>query len=194
MGKQKADSIDVEIHNNEIVSEDINQENTNNEIENEDEGVNVAEIEELRASVNSWQDKYLRACADFENSKRLLAKDKMSAVGYANEGFAKDMLAVIDSFESALYTIDNMEVAEENEVLAKIKEGLNLTYEQLKKVLEKNHIIEVSSSKEFNPNVHQAIMQVQSEEHESGDVVSVMQKGYMLKDRVLRPSMVSICK
>lgn len=191
MGKEKADSIDVEIHDG-VVESDVNQENS--EIITEDNSAMIAQIEELEASVNSWQDKYLRACADFENSKRLLAKDKMSAVGYANEGFAKDILAVADSFESALYTIDNVDISEGEEVLAKIKEGLHLTFEQLKKVLEKNHIIEVGSKKEFDPNVHQAIMQVESEEHESGDVVMVMQKGYMLKDRILRPSMVSICK
>jgi molecular chaperone GrpE len=191
MGKEKADSIDVEIHDG-VVESDVNQENS--EIITEDNSAMIAQIEELEASVNSWQDKYLRACADFENSKRLLAKDKMSAVGYANEGFAKDILAVADSFESALYTIENVDISEGEEVLAKIKEGLHLTFEQLKKVLEKNHIIEVGSKKEFDPNVHQAIMQVESEEHESGDVVMVMQKGYMLKDRILRPSMVSICK
>ncbi len=191
MGKEKADSIDVEIHDG-VVESDVNQENS--EIITEDNSAMIAQIEELEASVNSWQDKYLRACADFENSKRLLAKDKMSAVGYANEGFAKDILAVADSFESALYTIENVDISEGEEVLAKIKEGLYLTFEQLKKVLEKNHIIEVGSKKEFDPNVHQAIMQVESEEHESGDVVMVMQKGYMLKDRILRPSMVSICK
>ncbi|KIM05242.1 MAG: molecular chaperone GrpE [Sulfurovum sp. AS07-7] len=175
-----------------VVESDVNQENS--EIITEDNSAMIAQIEELEASVNSWQDKYLRACADFENSKRLLAKDKMSAVGYANEGFAKDILAVADSFESALYTIENVDISEGEEVLAKIKEGLHLTFEQLKKVLEKNHIMEVGSKKEFDPNVHQAIMQVESEEHESGDVVMVMQKGYMLKDRILRPSMVSICK
>ncbi|TQV64051.1 MAG: nucleotide exchange factor GrpE [Sulfurovum sp.] len=191
MGKEKADSIDVEIHDG-VVESDVNQENS--EIITEDNSAMIAQIEELEASVNSWQDKYLRACADFENSKRLLAKDKMSAVGYANEGFAKDILAVADSFESALYTIENVDISEGEEVLAKIKEGLHLTFEQLKKVLEKNHIMEVGSKKEFDPNVHQAIMQVESEEHESGDVVMVMQKGYMLKDRILRPSMVSICK
>ncbi|MBD3794681.1 MAG: nucleotide exchange factor GrpE [Epsilonproteobacteria bacterium] len=187
MGKEKADSID-----DGVVKSDVNQENS--EIITEDNSAMIAQIEELKASVNSWQDKYLRACADFENSKRLLVKDKISAVGYANEAFAKDILAVADSFESALYTIENVDISEGEEVLAKIKEGLHLTFEQLKKVLEKNHIIEVASKKKFDPNVHQAIMQVESEEHESGDVVMVMQKGYMLKDRILRPSMVSICK
>ena len=75
-----------------------------------------------------------------------------------------------------------------------MKEGVNLTFEQLKKILEKNSIKEVDCSGEFNPEVHQAIMQVESDKHEEGDVVQIMQKGYTIKDRILRPAMVSTCK
>jgi molecular chaperone GrpE len=75
-----------------------------------------------------------------------------------------------------------------------MKEGIELTFTQLKKILEKNHIKEIGCEGEFNPEVHQAIMQIESEEHESGDVVQVMQKGYTIKDRVLRPAMVSTSK
>jgi molecular chaperone GrpE len=71
---------------------------------------------------------------------------------------------------------------------------VTLTHNQLKKILEKNHIIEIDCEGEFNPEVHQAIMQIESENHEAGDVVQVMQKGYTIKDRVLRPAMVSTCK
>jgi len=73
-------------------------------------------------------------------------------------------------------------------------EGVKLTYEQLRKVLEKNHIKEISCEGEFDPEVHQAIMQVDSDEHKNGDIVQVMQKGYTIKDRVLRPAMVSTAK
>ncbi len=116
----------------------------------------------------------------------------MNAVAYANESFAKDILAVMDSFDNALASMDNSE--ENSEVLTNMKEGVNLTFEQLKKILEKNSIKEVSCEGEFNPEVHQAIMQVESDAHEAGDVVQVMQKGYTIKDRVLRPAMVSTCK
>ena len=81
-----------------------------------------------------------------------------------------------------------------SEVLEKMKEGVTLTYEQLKKIFEKNHIKEVDCEGEFDPEVHQAIMQVESDVHEAGDVVQVMQKGYTIKDRILRPAMVSTCK
>ena len=163
------------------------------EQEQTEETVEVDPLETAQAEAADWKDKFLRAHADFENSKRRLEKDKMNAVSYANESFAKDILAVMDSFENALASMDNS-VEESSEVLANMKEGVNLTFEQLKKILEKNSIKEVSCEGEFDPEVHQAIMQVESDDHEAGDVVQVMQKGYTIKDRILRPAMVSTCK
>jgi molecular chaperone GrpE len=158
----------------------------------EEEVQEIDPLEAALAEVAEYKDKYLRAHADFENVKRRLEKDKSNAVSYANESFAKDMLAVMDSFENALASMENTE--ESSEVLTQIKEGVSLTFEQLKKILEKNSIKEVCCDGEFNPEVHQAIMQVESDEHNEGDVVQVMQKGYTIKDRVLRPAMVSTCK
>jgi hypothetical protein len=91
-------------------------------------------------------------------------------------------------------TIKEAENQESNEVFEKIKEGLDLTYNQLTKVLEKNQIKAVNTDGEFDPDVHQAILQVESEEHNSGDIVQVMQKGYTIKERILRPAMVSTAK
>ncbi len=159
------------------------------------EAGNTEEVDPLEAALAEaadYKDKYLRAHADFENSKKRVEKDKMNAVSYANESFAKDILAVMDSFENALASMEGNE--DSSEVLEKMKEGVNLTYEQLKKILEKNHIKEVETEGEFDPEVHQAIMQVESDAHQTGDIVQVMQKGYMIKDRVLRPAMVSTCK
>lgn len=155
------------------------------------------EIDELavaKAEALDYKDKYLRAYADFENSKRLMQKDKNAAVAYSNEKFATDILGVLDSFEQAINTINAVEVEEENEVLAKIKEGVDLTFQQLQKVLEKNSITEINCDGELDPKLHQAIIQVDSEEHESGHIVAVMQKGYMIKERVLRSPMVSTAK
>ena len=160
-----------------------------------EETVEVDPLESALAEAADWKDKFLRAHADFENSKRRLEKDKMNAVSYANESFATDILAVMDSFENALSSMSNADDTEENsEVLTNMKEGVNLTFEQLKKILEKNSIKEISCEGEFDPEVHQAIMQIESDDHEVGDVVQVMQKGYTIKDRVLRPAMVSTCK
>ena len=179
----------------------MSQENENleesqaEEVEEQTEGEETVEVDPLKvalAEAADYKDKYLRAHADFENSKKRLEKDKMNAVSYANESFAKDILAVMDSFENALASMEDSE--DSSEVLEKMKEGVILTHEQLKKVLEKNHIKAVDCEGEFDPEVHQAIMQVESDAHETGDIVQVMQKGYMIKDRVLRPAMVSTCK
>ena len=179
----------------------MSQENENleepqtEEVEEQTEVEETAEVDPLEAALAEaadYKDKYLRAHADFENSKKRLEKDKMNAVSYANESFAKDILAVMDSFENALASME--ESKDSSEVLEKMKEGINLTHEQLKKVLEKNHIKAVECEGEFDPEVHQAIMQVESDAHKTGDIVQVMQKGYTIKDRVLRPAMVSTCK
>jgi len=181
----------------------MSQENENleesqaEEVEGQAEVEETAEVDPLEAALAEaadYKDKYLRAHADFENTKKRLEKDKMNAVSYANESFAKDILAVMDSFENALASMESAGEENASEVLEKMKEGVNLTHEQLKKILEKNHIKEVSCEGEFDPEVHQAIMQVESDAHETGEIVQVMQKGYMIKDRVLRPAMVSTCK
>jgi len=164
-------------------------ESQENEVE---ETVEVDPLEVAVAQAAEWKDKFLRAHADFENSKRRLEKDKMNAVAYANESFATDILAVMDSFDNALASMESTE--ENSEVLNNMKEGVNLTFEQLKKILVKNSIKEIDCEGEFDPEVHQAIMQVESDNHEVGDVVQVMQKGYTIKDHVLRPAMVSTCK
>jgi len=177
---------------NENLEESQAEEVVEEEQSDAEETAEVDPLEAAQAEAADYKDKYLRAHADFENSKKRLEKDKMNAVAYANESFAKDILAVMDSFENALASME--ESAESTEVFEKMKEGVNLTHEQLKKVLEKNSIKEVECEGEFDPEVHQAIMQVESDAHQTGDVVQVMQKGYTIKDRVLRPAMVSTCK
>lgn len=177
---------------NENLEESQTEEVETQEDNETEETVEVDPLEAALAEAADYKDKYLRAHADFENSKKRLEKDKMNAVSYANESFAKDILAVMDSFENALASMEESE--DGSEVLEKMKEGVNLTHEQLKKVLEKNHIKAVDCEGQFDPEVHQAIMQVDSDAHETGDVVQVMQKGYTIKDRILRPAMVSTCK
>jgi molecular chaperone GrpE len=188
-------SQEEEKNHEETQVDDQKQEKSEEEkIENEDSAEKLDPLEAALAEAAEYKDKYLRAHADFENSKRRLEKDKANAVSYANESFAKDLLAVMDSFENAIASIESADEENASEVLTQIKEGVTLTYEQLKKILEKNSIKEVECEGEFNPEVHQAIMQVESDEHKEGEIVQVMQKGYTIKDRVLRPAMVSTCK
>jgi molecular chaperone GrpE len=191
-GHNMAEENKEELQSQEEIKESETQEQNNN-AETEDKSLE-AELEAYKAQAEEYKDKYLRAYADFENAKKRLEKDKANAVAYANESFAKDILAVMDSFDNALASLKDANEENAAEVLEKMKEGVELTYNQLKKILEKNHIKEIDCCGEFNPEVHQAIMQVDSDEHESGDIVQVMQKGYTIKDRVLRPAMISTAK
>ena len=148
------------------------------------------EIAKLEAQLKESEDKYLRVHADFENIKKRLEREKYQAIDYASEKFAKDLLAPLDTLEMALQSANvDLDAAE---LLGKLKEGIELTIKNFNSTFEKHNISKIETDGEFDPNVHNAVMQVDSENHESGQIVSELQKGYMLKDRLLRPSMVSI--
>ena len=169
-------------------------EETQEEVELSPEEQYQADLAEAKAALAEAEEKVLRIHADFENSKKRLEKDKSNAVAFANESFASDMLSILDSFESAFASIEQIDVDDAAEALGKIKEGLELTYNQTLSVLKKHGVEEVAHEGEFDPEVHQAIMQIESDKHEPGQVVQVMQKGYKMKDRTLRAAMVSTAK
>merc|ERR1711879_439458 len=148
-------------------------------------------IAELEAQVKEAEDKYFRVHADFENIKKRLEKEKYQAIDYASEKFAKDLLSPIDTLEMALASEEAADLPAE-ELLSKLKEGVELTIKNFYTAFEKHDISIVETDGEFDPNFHNAIMQVDSEDKNSGEIVQVMQKGYMFKDRLLRPAMVSI--
>lgn len=144
-----------------------------------------SDIDTLKSQLSEWKDKYVRAHADFENVKKRLERDKNQALEYAYEKIAKDLLPIIDTLDRA------KEVAKEHSA---ILEGINLTQDNLLKALQKHGIEEISTSGEFDPNLHECIMQVQNEELKDGDIAQVLQKGYVYKERTLRPAMVAIVK
>ncbi len=151
--------------------------------------------ESLQNKIKELEDQYLRTYADFENTKKRLVREKDQALEYAYEKIAKDLLPSIDTLEIALKTIkDSKESSEQAEILGKIEEGIALTLDNLLKTLAKHGIEPIDTSGEFDPNFHDAIMQVQSDSHNVGEIVAEMQKGYKYKERVLRPSLVSIAK
>lgn len=153
----------------------------------------VDEMALLKEKVTELEDKYLRANADFDNMKKRLEKEKMQAISYSHEIFARDLLPVIDSLEMAILSGSNTEIPSD-ELLTKVKEGLELTIEQFRKVFDKHGIALVDSEGGFDPNFHEAVMQLESEEKNSGEILQVFQKGYKIKERILRPAMVSIVK
>ena len=145
-------------------------------------------IEEL-ANVKT---KLIEAHADFENIKKRLEKDKITAVNFANESFARDLLGVIDALEMAL----NTQISEENEQAKSLKEGVSLTIESFKAVLAKHGVkmIETSVGGEVNPEIHNAMSYIESDSIASGFIAQIYQNGYMYNERILRPAMVLIAK
>mgnify|MGYP003587496457 CR=1 FL=1 len=175
-----------------VSQEEDNQPCCDGEVMLEENSAN-AEVETLKAKVAELEDKYLRANADFDNIKRRLEKEKMQAISYAHEVFARDLLPVIDSLEMAIMAGSNQEI-QSAELLEKLKEGIVLTIEQFKKAFEKHGIELVDIDSGFDPNFHEAVMQLESEDKQSGEILQVFQKGYKIKERILRPAMVSIAK
>ena len=149
------------------------------------------DLERVQQELDQLKDKYARVHADFDNIKKRLEREKYQALEYAQEKFAKDLIPVVDSLEMAIKAAD-AEEGEPSELLAKVKEGVELTMKQLLSTLEKHGITPVSEDEPFDPNIHHAIQQVDSPDHESGEIVSTFQKGYRYKDRTLRDAMVAI--
>jgi molecular chaperone GrpE len=178
----------------ELNNQEVSDESKSNEEETNLEGEPADEVEALKSKVSEWQDKYMRAYADFENAKKRLDKEKQNAIAYSNEGFAKDMISVMDSFDGAIVSIESLPKEELSDTLSLMEEGIRKTHEQLKKMLEKNGVKEIDCSGDFDPNLHQAIMQVDSDKQPSGTIAQVLQKGYTIKDQILRPAMVSTVK
>lgn len=146
------------------------------------------EFQKLQAQYDELKDTYLRANAEFENIKKRMEKEKISATIYANESFAKDLLDVVDALEAAV----NVEASDE--ISLKIKEGVQNTLDLLLKKLEKHMVKPVEASGEFDPNLHEAMFHVESADHESGHIVALLQKGYMMNDRIIRSAKVSVAK
>ena len=154
--------------------EDSGKENGETEKEEEVKEEGKEDTEELR---------YLRLMADFQNYKKRVEKEKRDLYSYANEKLMNELLAVVDNFERAL----------DHDADEGFKEGIEMIFKQLQDVLEKSGLAEIPAlGEEFDPNVHSAVMTEETEEYESGKVSGVMQKGYTLNGKVIRPSMVKV--
>jgi molecular chaperone GrpE len=144
------------------------------------------DMKEKEASVN--YDKYLRAVADLENYKKRSIREKADIIKYGKEEIIRDILPFVDSLDRALDHADSSDVQA-------FKEGIRLIQEQLLSCLKKHGVEKIDSiGLDFDPNFHEALMQVESEEHAENKVVNEVEKGYLLNGRLLRPSKVCICK
>lgn len=144
------------------------------------------QIEELQAQVNQWKTDYYKVFADMENLKKRLKQEHENNLKFMLQDFASDLLPVVDNFERALA----QEASEETQAFLK---GFELIDQQLIGVLNKHGVEEIEAEgKDFDPAIHQAVMMTSVEGVPSNQVTEVLQKGYKLKDRVIRASLVKV--
>ncbi|MFD0768061.1 nucleotide exchange factor GrpE [Bacillus sp. CGMCC 1.60114] len=144
-------------------------------------------VDELQAKLSETEGRMLRLQADFENYKRRVQLDKQAAEKYRSQSLVSDILPALDNFERA------MQVEANDEQMKSLLQGMEMVYRQLLEALTKEGVEAIEAvGKQFDPHEHQAVMQVEDSEFESNAVVEEFQKGYKLKDRVIRPSMVKV--
>ena len=145
-------------------------------------------IEELEEKIKKQEDRYLRLVAEFDNYKKRNARLYDSMVQSAREGMMSPLLEVVDNFERAL------ESSEDSDIKS-FKKGTRLIYEQLNELLRKEGVEPIEAvGAEFNPNLHEAMMQVESDEYPEGIIVGEVIRGYKLRDKVIRFSKVTVSK
>ena len=149
----------------------------------------AAELAEKEKEAAANYDKYVRAVAELDNYKKRAVKEKNEILKYGNEGIVKDILPFIDSLDRAL------EHAEASNDIQAFKEGLKLIQDQLFGCLKKHGVEAIEcAGRAFDPNFHEAMMQMESADHDENEVINEFQRGYMLNGRLLRPSKVCVCK
>lgn len=165
-----------------------NEEEINsNDIETKVETIETDQLEKLEKENEELKNKVLRVQADYDNFRRRTREQTAAASKYKAQGLAEKLLPAIDSFERA------MEVNVEGEEAKSLLKGLEIVQRQLKEAFEQENVKEIEALGEsFDPEYHQAVMSVEDDQADSNTVIEVMQKGYVLNDRVLRPAMVKV--
>ena len=182
----KQDTTESETSNEEVkeeVSENIEEENNSSKEVSPEE-----KIKEL-------EDKLIRTFAEMENQRRRFEKEKEDAFEYGGYAFAKEALNLIDNLERSKLVLQSDEVLKDTEALKKTLEHLDIINKDLISIFTKNNIKPIDSiNKKLDPNFHQAMMEVEDDSKEPGTIVQEIQKGFMIKDRLLRPSLVAVSK
>ncbi|ONK24189.1 nucleotide exchange factor GrpE [Siminovitchia sp. FSL H7-0308] len=146
-------------------------------------------IEELEAKLQEYENRYLRLLADFDNFRRRVKLDKEADEKYRAQHLITNLLPALDNFERA------MQIEPDNEQTRALLDGVNMVYKSIIEALKSEGAEQIEAvGKEFDPNLHQAVMQTEDDEAGENIVVEEFQKGYMLKDRVIRPAMVKVSK
>lgn len=165
----------------------IDEEDEKTEDTSADDG--KGKIESLEKEYEDLNSQFLRLQADFVNYRNRMNKEKESSIAYGTEIIVTELLPVIDNFNRALEAEDKD--SKENSFY----QGIKMIEKQLLDTLEKNSVVEIEAlGLEFDPNYHHAVVMEESDEYDSNIVIEVLQKGYLLKDKVIRPAMVKVSK
>ena len=177
----------TENHNEDQDSEDKNLESEKKEKEDE----KLSPEEELE----SLKDKLARTFAEMENQRRRFEKEKEDAYEYGGYSFAKEALNLLDNLERSKAVLESDEKLKNTDALKKIVEHLDIINNDMLSIFKKNNIEPVKSINEkLDPNLHQAMLEIEDESKEPGTIVQEIQKGFMMKDRLLRPALVAVSK
>jgi len=166
---------------------------------NKDEMSAEATPEETEASpeekIKELEDKFARTFAEMENQRRRFEKEKDDAFDYGGFAFAKEALSLIDNLERSKLILESDDALKDTEALKKTLEHFNIISKDLVSIFTKNNIKPIDClNKKLDPNLHQAMMEIEDDEKEPGTIVQEVQKGFMIKDRLLRPSLVGVSK
>ena len=184
---EELDTLETENDNADKESKD---KNLNSEKENKEDKKLTPEEE-----LETLKDKLARTFAEMENQRRRFEKEKEDAYEYGGYSFAKEALNLLDNLERSKAVLENDEKLKETDALKKIVEHLNIINSDMLSIFKKNNIEPIKSINEkLDPNLHQAMMEVEDDTKEPGTIVQEIQKGFMMKDRLLRPSLVGVSK
>ena len=181
--------------------EEISEENTNDTIiQNEEENkepiegdAKETEEERLKEEIKTLKEEKIRVLAEMENLRKRFDREKVDSIKYGSVNFARDILSPGDNLERALSAINKEE--EHPQSIKNLIEGLLMVKKELSSALEKNGITKIDTlNSKFDPNLHQAMMEIENNDLEEGVVVQEIQTGYMMYDRLLRPAMVGVSK
>ena len=173
--------------------DEINSENNEEESESEEKDLQETEEDVLREEIKILKEEKIRVLAEMENLRKRFEREKIDSIKYGSVNFARDILSPGDNLERALSAINEEE--EHSQSIKNLIEGLLMVKKELSTALEKNGIIKiVSLNKKFDPNLHQAMMEMENIDLYEGVVVQEIRTGYMMHDRLLRPAMVGVSK
>jgi len=191
---EKDQNTKLETQNNE--AEEVKTEELGSETQSDDSESNELQKEITpEEKILELEDKLARAFAEMENQRRRFEKEREDAFNYGGFAFAKETLNLIDNLERSKHILKNDEVLKNSEALKKTLEHFDIINKDMVSILEKNGITPLDSvGKKLDPNFHQAMMEIDDDQKEPGTIIQEIQKGFMMKDRLLRPSLVGVSK